>query len=275
MQDIAYNIKSHSENNSSNNDCLCLILSGVAGTGKSFLIDAIRALLKQKCAVTATTGKASYNIQGVTIHSLLKLPVGPRGNKDFTGQSLSRLQESLKGIKYIIIDEYSMLGQVMFGWIDKRSKQVTGHYDQPFGGFSLILTGDPGQLPPVGDKPLYHAKPSNNIGEQGYLAYRMFDKVIKLTVNQRVQGTDPDQVRFRELLLRLRKCESTNDDCNLLLTRQPSIITDITEFDDAIRLFYTNEEVGKYNYDKLTELGQPIAHINARHSSALAKKSFP
>ena len=96
----------------------CLI-NGVAGTGNSYLINAIRNLLQSNCAVTATTGKAAYNIRGVTVHSLLKLklPVGQRGNKYLTGQSLCRLQESVNNIGYIIIDEYSMLGQVMFGWI--------------------------------------------------------------------------------------------------------------------------------------------------------------
>ena len=38
-------------------------------------------------AVTATTGKAAFNIQDVTIHSLL-LPVGVYGNKDLSGESL-------------------------------------------------------------------------------------------------------------------------------------------------------------------------------------------
>ena len=32
----------------------------------------------------------------------------------------------------------------------------------------------------------------------------IFDKVIKITVNQRVQGTSSEQVNFRDLLLRLR-----------------------------------------------------------------------
>ena len=41
-------------------------------------------------------------------------------------QSLIRLQESLSGIDYIIIDKYSMLGQTMFGWVDRRRKQASG-----------------------------------------------------------------------------------------------------------------------------------------------------
>ncbi len=273
MQKLAYDIvKCHFDDTSSNKEPLSLIINGVAGTGKSYLINALRNLLQSKCAVTATTGKAAYNIRGVTVQSLQKLPVGSRGNKELTGQSLCRLQDSHNDIDYIIIDEYSMLGQVTFGWIDKRCKQATGCNDRVFGGKSLILTGDPGQLPPVADKPLYHAKPSNAIGEQGYQAYHLFDKVVKLTVNQRVQGMTSEQIQFRDLLLRLRKGESTVEDWKLLLTRQPSNVTNLCDFEDATRLFYSNEQVANYNHEQLTKLEHPIAHINARHSSALAKK---
>ena len=60
----------------------------------------------------------------------------------------------------MLIDEYSMLGQTLLGWIDKRCRQATGQQDEVFGNISIILIGDPAQLPPVADKPLYHAKPS-------------------------------------------------------------------------------------------------------------------
>ncbi|CAB3978459.1 ATP-dependent DNA helicase PIF1 [Paramuricea clavata] len=97
--------------------------------------------------------------------------------------------ESLHSIDYIIIDEYSMLGQVTFGWIDRRLKQSSGLQDKLLGDKSVILCGDPAQLPPVADKPLYHAIPTNGIREQGYLTYKMFDNVVKLNVNQCVPGT--------------------------------------------------------------------------------------
>ncbi|CAB4010673.1 ATP-dependent DNA helicase PIF1, partial [Paramuricea clavata] len=152
MQALAYNIvNTHFVNISPDKEPLFLIVIGVAGTGKSYLINAICNLLQCKCVVTATTGKAAFNIKGITIHSLLKLPIGSRGKKDLTGQSLCQLQESLNEVEYIIIDEYSMLGQVTFGWVDKRSKQATGCYDKVLGGKSVILFGDPGQLPPVAD----------------------------------------------------------------------------------------------------------------------------
>ena len=124
----------------------------------------------------------------------------------------------------------------------------------------------------MADKPLYHTIPTNAIGEQGYLTYKMFDNVVKLDVNQRVQGHSPEQTRFRESLLRLRKGKSTTNDWKLLLTRQPSNVDNLSEFKDATRSFYSNEDVGNYNHEKLIKLQQPVAQITARHSSATAKK---
>ena len=130
--------------------------------------------------------------QTVETQSLLKLPVGSRGNKDLAGQSWIRLQESLSGIDYIIIVEYSM-----FGWVDRRCKQAPGCHDKLLGNKSVIFCGDPAQLPPVTDKPIYHAIPANSIGEQGYLTYQMLDKVVKLNISQHVQGDNPEQIEFR------------------------------------------------------------------------------
>ncbi len=94
---------------------------------------------------------------------------------------------------------------------------------------------------------------------------------MEVTVNQRVQGMTSKQVQFRDLLLRLCKGESTVDDWKLLLTRQPSNVTNICDFKDATRLFYSNEQVANYSHEQLTKLEHPIAHNYARHSSSLAK----
>ena len=152
MQHKAYNlVKSHYENVDDNKEQLLLIVLGVAGTGKNYLINAIKQLLHEKCAVCAPTGKASFNIKGVTLHSLLRLPVGQRRTR-ISGQCLAQPQNDLESIEYIIIDEYSMIGQASFGWVDKRCRQATDLKDQISGGKSLILIGDVCQLPPVGDK---------------------------------------------------------------------------------------------------------------------------
>ncbi|XP_018361467.1 PREDICTED: uncharacterized protein LOC108760158 [Trachymyrmex cornetzi] len=58
---------------------LRLYVSGEGGTGKSFLIKTIKCWLKQNLkkdtAVAAPTGIAAFNIDGLTVHRLLQLPV--------------------------------------------------------------------------------------------------------------------------------------------------------------------------------------------------------
>ena len=55
MQKFAYDIVHSHLNNlctDRNQDSLALIINGVAGAGKSYLINAIRGLLGEKCATT-------------------------------------------------------------------------------------------------------------------------------------------------------------------------------------------------------------------------------
>ena len=73
------------------NDALHLIVLGVGGTGKSYLINGIRSLLQHNCVVAAATGKAACNIKAVTLHSLSRLSIGNRGRKDLNGKQLIEL----------------------------------------------------------------------------------------------------------------------------------------------------------------------------------------
>ena len=163
------------------------------------LINALQQMLEERCVISAPTGKAAFNVRSVTLHSLLELPVGQKGQRELSGAPLVQLQEELKDVEYVIIDEYLMLGQMLFGWINRRLRQITVHSDELFGGRSLILTGDPAQLLPVGDKSLYHSQPTSDIGEQGYLIYHQFYTVVRLQGNHRVQGSNPEQIQFRDM----------------------------------------------------------------------------
>ena len=65
---------------------LPMFVSGVGGTGKSFLINVLRDLVadmwpldKVTCAVSAPTGLAAFNVLGITIYRLLQLPVEHEG----------------------------------------------------------------------------------------------------------------------------------------------------------------------------------------------------
>ena len=73
--------------------------------------------------------------------------------------------------------------------------------------------------------------------------------------------------------MRLRIGDSTEADWHLLLTRQPLGLQNMTEIHDATRSYFLNEDVALFNYYCLTALHQPIARINSRHSSSLAKSA--
>ena len=46
----------------------------------------------------------------------------------------------------MIIDEFSVIGLTLFGWINRRCRQATGKVDIPFAGLSVILVGDIGEM---------------------------------------------------------------------------------------------------------------------------------
>ena len=94
-------------------DPLHMIVSGTAGTGKSYLISAIAHLRKDTCILTGTTGMASFSICGKTLHSALQLPVHANNQQELQGAALQQLQIRLKDKHYLIIDEMSMIEQRM------------------------------------------------------------------------------------------------------------------------------------------------------------------
>ncbi len=126
---------------------LLMILTGTAGSGKSFTVYAISTFLNGMIRRAAPTAKAAFLIKGETLHALLDLQSNNNNKSDhqvyqqLTGDKLRRAQERFHGIKYLVVDEFSMIHQNMFAYMDQRLRQITQNVDQYFGGISLILTG--------------------------------------------------------------------------------------------------------------------------------------
>ena len=105
-------------------------------------------------------------------------------------------------MKYLLIDEYSFLGQGLFGWIDSRCRQATAKTNILYDGNSVLLFDNLAQLSPVGDKVLCHLKSKTEKQTKGFLMSNQPNKVVNLTVNQRVRGNNKEQSNFRPLLNR-------------------------------------------------------------------------
>jgi ATP-dependent DNA helicase PIF1 len=125
------------------------------------------------------------------------------------GDLLQRLQLRLEGKRFLIIDEMSMIGHKMLSCLDNRLHAGTGNEDTSFGGMSVILMGDFGQLPPVGDKPMYVSGNGTVVSDHRHSLCLMFEFVIILDQVMRQAGEDPEAVAFRALLMRMRNGEVT------------------------------------------------------------------
>ena len=123
------------------------------------------------------------------------------------------------------------------------------------------------------DLPLYTTDTRSDLSDQGRTAYLRFTKAFTLTQVMRQAGQDPEQVHFRDILLRLRNGEVTVDDWKHLMNQTPTQVRDLSPFANALRLHPTVQAVVEHNVAKLRDSGQPIATIKAVHTGANASKA--
>ena len=107
--------------------------------------------------LTAPTGVAAFNINGMTLHSAFLLGTGKyTGFQPLSHDRLNTLRSKLSKLTLVIIDEVSMVGANMLLQIHKRLQQIKGvSNDVTFGGVSILAVGDLYQLPPVAQAPLF------------------------------------------------------------------------------------------------------------------------
>lgn len=117
-----------------------MIITGLGGSGKSYVIQALSELLDTQCKICAFFGIAAFNMKGRTLHSLLQLPIKGRNNGPLKASALANLQHELDGVRYLIIDEFSVIGQRMFAWINRRCKEATGCTTNPCRRYWSIAT---------------------------------------------------------------------------------------------------------------------------------------
>ena len=176
-------------------------MAGTAGTGKTRVIQIINAaahkLLGPKSIQNvAPSGTAAFLMGGRTIHSLFPVPIGPSQYKPMRAtraDRLMRLQQDLAGVMILCLDERSMVGTVVFGWIEfmlRMGMNMGANSEKEYGGLPiLVLFGDDGQLPPVNATRLFSSKAqSSNAGQVGQLMYSKIKDCIFLTEVVRQKG---------------------------------------------------------------------------------------
>lgn len=130
-----------------------IFLTGPAGTGKTYTIRSIITRAHQHGwahGVTATTGAAALLIGGTTLHSFLGIGLAAKDAADLATSVASKKQvlARIKALRLLIIDEISMMSNVLFTKVSALLS-ILRKNDAPFGGVQLVLCGDFCQLPPV------------------------------------------------------------------------------------------------------------------------------
>ena len=167
-------------------------LSGYGGTGKSYVIGTVVALVSAsfprlsgvvQCA--AITGMAAVGIGGTTLHSLFSFPVSHARTKSYTAHlkplgdaGKAMFLDRLRHLRLLIIDEVSLLNAQQLNWLSTRLCELTGVKHRPFGGVSILVCGDLLQLPPVDGQPVFRAP-----------FWRYFS-LTELTISQRHQDDE-------------------------------------------------------------------------------------
>ena len=177
-------------------------------------------------------------------------------------------------MQYVIIDEMSMLGLKIFMAIDKRLRQATGRLDEPFGGISMILIGDQGQLPPVKDTALFVNNAKHPNTQAAHLLYVQFNTCVILT---QIQRQHADQNEFRDILMALRSGKITQQHLAVLNTRVITVASNAQHFGDnspdVMHLYCKRKQVTEYNETRLNKLHVPCALIESKNTPASTKRA--
>lgn len=269
------------------------IVSGGAGTGKSFLIHQITTIIRRMFNCTDTvetvafTGSAAYNIGGTTLHSAYAVDCF-RPNNELTQANREKLTRRLRYTVAILIDERSMLPAELIGAVE-RNIALTCHggnkYKQKWGGIPIVmLIGDDYQLPPVQimgkGKGAFHAldyKPSKNtksinVELSGMNEFvQLADQAFSLDTNKRIQNGQED---FNNLLNRVRIGKPNEQDKDILLSllshKLPKELrTKYETSPGTLYLFATRDMCSEHNFKKLAE------HNNQFNPVAFIKHKLP
>ena len=272
---------------------LKMYLGGMAGTGKSQVIKALKCFFLHKneahrLEITAPTGSAAALIDGSTYHSLLGFQEHDDGKS--SPATLSKVKTRLRHCEYFLLDEVSMLSCQNLYDISKRLSLAMDKPEEPFGGINVILCGDFAQLPPVRAKALYNMELGSrntvvsSTKEQectiGKALWHQFTTVVILRENMRQRSQSVEDQKYRKALENMRYKDCTEADIQLLESlissgdpgqrkledakfRHISVITSRNRYRDCINetgaLKYATETgqnlIGLYSLDALTHSG--------------------
>ncbi|XP_043221533.1 ATP-dependent DNA helicase PIF1-like [Amphibalanus amphitrite] len=233
-----------------------VFFTGGAGTGKSFLLQRIiSALPPESTWVTASTGAAACQVQGVTLHSFAGLGRGTASLEQCVElASRPGVLQHWKRCKHLVIDEISMVDADFFQKLEYVARMVRGS-TAPFGGIHLVLCGDFLQLPPVvarSDKPGSSGSSSGGGGGRFCFESDAWTRCIDVTMELR-QIHRQDDPEFIRILQNVRVGRCTEEDARRLAATATNSM-ELPAGIAATRLCTHRADVDQINQHKLAAL---------------------
>ena len=267
-----------------------ILLTGGPGVGKSevlkvidFAMDAIYSKIpgdiKCRHIKMAPTGAAACVLgRGTgTIHATLKIPVNKSIN-DYHPLSPNQLwdlqKKGLDQLKWVIIDEVSMVGSRMINYIDSRLRQIKGVRKKLFGGINLLVCGDLSQLSPVQDAWIFQGsgtkptasfinidqdcvstKKENKLVVNEYNIWKDYCVAYELTTIMRTKNKEFAGLQHRLRELRFIKDDKKKksmgpmkqEDIDYLNDNCIGTSNDVNYDPKALHIFLTNKKVDDHN----------------------------
>ncbi len=228
-----------------------LFVTGRAGTGKSTLLRALRDLVPDELIVVAPTGLAAVNVGGQTIHSFFGFPPRLIRPDDIRR---SRNGQLMRRMKFLVIDEVSMVRSDLMWAIDQSLRVNRGRPRESFGGVRLIMFGDLHQLPPVVQEAEVAEHLESSFGGPFFFstpALREGAGTVRLELSHVFRQNDEKLV---EVLNKLRDGDADEEVLAFLNTRVNPVRT-LSEGDPYVILTPTNAAAQRINMAYLEALG--------------------
>ena len=242
-----------------------IFLSGPGGVGKSHVIKIIQSDMKKllrlshrvkptdvTVLITAPTGVAAFNVDGMTIHSSLLLRVASQSaSTSLSFDKLNTLRTKLSNLTLMVIDEISMVGSDMLLNIHHRLNEIKGvnGNDIWFGNTCILACGDLYQLPPVQQSCIFNPVKDAMARMHGSGSIFMDEFLLhELTEIMRQK----DDLIFAKTL-RIRTGEWNRMDIELLKSREITT-SDPSYPHDSLHIFGFNADVDAHNKRKLNEI---------------------
>lgn len=96
-----------------------------------------RNCLNNAYVACASTGKAAVNLGGTTVHSAFHITQSRRVSS-VARETLQQYRQLFANVRYVFIDEVSMIGSDVLHKVNQRLQEITGSLDETFGRMDMI-----------------------------------------------------------------------------------------------------------------------------------------